>query len=253
MKKQAAKLRPKLRLGINIDHVATLRNARKRDATAKPDLLRSAREAIKGGADSITFHLREDRRHILDEDAKRLRKALRAPINLEMAATEEMRDIALRLMPYAVCLVPEKRQEVTTEGGLDAARGGVKFGKLVRMLASARMRVSLFIDPDPAQVVAAVKAGANAVELHTGCYCSALGAARAKELKRLQRAAKQAHALGLEVHAGHGLDYENVRPVAAIPEIVELNIGHFLVGEAVFIGFAAAVREMRQVIDKARK
>src|SRR5271170_3786850 len=161
MKKRTAKLR----LGINIDHVATLRNARKRDANAQPDLIRAAKDAIKGGADSITFHLREDRRHILDEDAKRLIKALRVPINLEMAATEEMRDIALRLMPHAVCLVPEKRQEVTTEGGLDAVKGGAKLGKLVRMLASARIRVSLFIDPDPAQVLAAVKAGAAAVEL----------------------------------------------------------------------------------------
>jgi pyridoxine 5-phosphate synthase len=249
MTKQAAKLR----LGINIDHVATLRNARNRAPDAKPDLLRAAEEAIKGGADSITFHLREDRRHILDEDAKRLRKALRAPVNLEMAATDEMRDIALRLKPHAVCLVPEKRKEVTTEGGLDAARDLLKLKKYVGMLASARIRVSLFIDPDWEQVRAARKIEAAAVELHTGAYCNASSARHAQELKRLQRAAKQADRLGLEVHAGHGLDYENVGPVAAIPEISELNIGHFLVGEALFTGLAQSVREMRRRMDKARR
>jgi len=248
MKKRAVKLR----LGINIDHVATLRNARKRDADARPDLLRAAKEAVKGGADSITFHLREDRRHILDEDAKRLKKFLRVPINLEMAATNEMRDIALRLKPHAVCLVPEKRREVTTEGGLDAAGDILKLKKFVGMLASARIRVSLFIDPDPEQVLAARSIEAAAVELHTGCYCNASGAARARELKRLQRAAKKAVSLGLEVHAGHGLDYENVGPVAAIPEIIELNIGHFLVGEAIFIGLAESVCRMRQIMDQAR-
>lgn len=248
MKKQAAKLR----LGINIDHVATLRNARNRAPDAKPDLLRAAQDAIKGGADSITFHLREDRRHILDEDAKRLKKALRVPINLEMAATNEMRDIALRLKPHAVCLVPEKRKEVTTEGGLDATRDVLKLKKFVGVLASARIRVSLFIDPDPEQVQAARTAEAAAVELHTGAYCNASGAVRAKELKRLQRAAKQADHLGLEVHVGHGLDFENVGPVAAIPEIVELNIGHFLVGEAIFGGLDAAVRRMRALMHEAR-
>jgi pyridoxine 5-phosphate synthase len=248
-----AKQGKKLRLGINIDHVATLRNARLRAPDAKPDLLRAAKEAIKGGADSITFHLREDRRHILDEDVKRLCKESSVPINLEMAATNEMRDIALRLKPHAVCLVPEKRREVTTEGGLDAVKGGLKLRKLVHVLMSARIRVSLFIDPDAEQVLASREAGAAAIELHTGCYCNALGAARAKELKRLQRAAQQADHLGLEVHAGHGLDFENVTPVAKIPEIVELNIGHFLVGEAIFIGLENSVREMRRIMDRIRK
>jgi len=244
---------PKLRLGVNIDHVATIRNARNRSSTAHPDLLRAARAAIKGGADGITFHLREDRRHILDEDAKHLQKELKVPINLEMAVTEEMRDIALRLMPHAVCLVPEKRQEVTTEGGLDATHGHIKLTKIVRLLVSARIRVSLFIDPDPEQVQAAFDAGAPAVEFHTGSYCNAHGAARITELERLQRAAQQANELGIEVHAGHGLDFENVGPVAAIPEIVELNIGHFLVGEAVFVGLEESVREMRHIIDRARR
>lgn len=242
----------KLRLGINIDHVATLRNARLRTADAKPDVLRAAQEAVRGGADSITFHLREDRRHILDEDAKRLCKKSPVPINLEMAATDEMRNIALKLKPHAVCLVPEKRKELTTEGGLDAVGGGLKLKKFVSLLASARIRVALFIDPDPAQVLAARSAEAAAVEFHVGSYCNARGAARAKELKRLQRAAIQADHLGLEVHAGHGLDYENVGAVAAIPEIVELNIGHFLVGEAVFIGLEESVRKMRQIMDRYR-
>lgn len=242
----------KLRLGINIDHVATLRNARLRKPDAKPDLLRAAKAAIKGGADSITFHLREDRRHILDEDVKRLCKYLKVPINLEMAATKEMQAIALKLKPHAVCLVPEKRQEVTTEGGLDATHDPLKLKKFVSLLASARIRVSLFIDPDPEQVKAARSAEAAAVEFNTGRYSHLTGAARAKELKRLQQAAAQADHLGLEVHAGHGLDYDNVGPVAAIPEIVELNIGHFLVGEAVFVGLEQSVREMRRIMDETR-
>ncbi|MGE3622978.1 MAG: pyridoxine 5'-phosphate synthase [Bdellovibrionales bacterium] len=241
-----------LRLGINVDHVATLRNARNPRVDAAPDLLRAAQAAIRGGADSITFHLREDRRHILDEDARRLCKALKVPINLEMAATEDMRDIALRLKPHAVCLVPEKRRELTTEGGLDAARGGTRLKKLVRMLVSARIRVSLFIDPDPAQVLAARDLGAPAIEIHTGTYCNARNSARAKELKRIRQAAEQADELGLEVHAGHGLNYDNTPAVAAIPEIVELNIGHFLVGEAVFIGLEESVRKMRKIMDAAR-
>ncbi len=253
MNKRAGKMPAKLRLGINIDHVATLRNTRNRNAGARPDLLRAAKEAIKGGANSITFHLREDRRHILDEDAARLRKNLRVPINLEIAATNQMRDIALHLQPHAVCLVPEKRREITTEGGLDAAKDEMKLKKLVRMLASARIRVSLFIDPEPDQVLASLETGAAAVELHTGSYYNASGGARAKELKRLQKAAAQAYSLGLEVHAGHGLDYDNVGPVAAIPEITELNIGHFLVGEALFIGLEASVREMRRIMDRARQ
>ncbi len=245
----------RLRLGINIDHAATVRNARDRHVLAHPDLTRAAAAAIDGGADSITFHLREDRRHVTDEDARRLLtflKPRKIPVNLEMAATAEMVGIALRLKPHAVCLVPEKRREVTTEGGLDVVRGGRRLAEAVNDLAVAGIRVSLFINPDPAQVMAAYAGGAAAIELHTGCYANAKGAARRRELKRLQDAARQAQGLGLEVHAGHGLTYENVGAVAAIPEIVELNIGHFLVGEALFTGLAAAVREMRRRMDEAR-
>ena len=246
---------PKLRLGINIDHVATLRNARKREAGAHPNLVRAAEAAIKGGADSITFHLREDRRHVLDADVARLMtylKARKVPVNLEMAATAEMRKIALRMKPHAMCLVPEKRQEVTTEGGLDVIKGGRRLAQIVNDLAAAGIRVSLFINPDLRQVAAAYATGTAAIELHTGAYCEASGAKRRKELQRLQRAAKEAHALGLEVHAGHGLTYDNVEPVAAIREVVELNIGHFLIGEAMFTGLAEAVKKMRNIMNKAR-
>ena len=249
---------PKLRLGINIDHVATVRNARKRSEKAAPDLLRAAQEAIKGGADSITFHLREDRRHVLDADVKNLCVHVTAPLNLEMAATEEMKNIALRHFlstrkPHAVCLVPEKRKEVTTEGGLDAVKGGKKLAQIVNQLAAAGIRVSLFINPDAEQILAAWATGAAAVELHTGTYAEAKGAAQKRELKRLQWAAQQAHKLGLEVHAGHGLTYDNVSAIAEIPEIVELNIGHFLIGEALFVGLKGSIREMRLRMNKARK
>jgi pyridoxine 5-phosphate synthase len=247
---------PSLRLGINIDHVATVRNARSRDALAHPDLCRAADEAVHGGADSITFHLREDRRHVSDEDARGLISHLKKrhiPVNLEMAATPEMKAIALRFKPYAVCLVPEKRRELTTEGGLDVIGGGAKLARLVNDLAAARMRVSLFINPDPAQIMAAYATGAAAIELHAGAYAEAEGAAQKRELKRLRQAAKKAHRLGLEVHAGHGLTYANTPAVAAIPEIVELNIGHFLIGEAVFIGLASAVKHMRRLMKEERQ
>ncbi len=242
----------KIRLGINIDHVATLRNARRRDGTALPDTLRAAEMALQAGADSITFHLREDRRHILDADVARLRKHLSAPINLEMAATAEMREIALRLKPYAVCVVPERRQEVTTEGGLDVIKGGRKLAHIVNDLAAAGIRVSLFISPESQQVFAAYATGAAAIELNTGVYSDSKGAARSRELKRLQQAARQAADLGLEVHAGHGLTYDNVTPIAAIPEIVELNIGHFLIGEALFVGLKDSVRQMLRLMKQAR-
>ncbi len=247
---------PKLRLGINIDHVATLRNARNRSSLALPDLVRAVEAAIQGGADSITFHLREDRRHILDQDVTRIMRALkprRVPVNLEMAATAEMKAIALRVKPAAVCLVPEKRREVTTEGGLDVIRGGAPLARVVNELAAAGIRVSLFINPDAAQVMASYATGAAAIELHTGAYCEAKGAQQKRELKRLQDAARQAHKLGLEVHAGHGLSYDNVGPVAAIRSIVELNIGHFLIGEALFIGLEKSIRQMRHIMNKARK
>lgn len=244
---------PALRLGINIDHIATLRNARKRNFRAHPNLLAGAQAAIAGGADNITFHLREDRRHILDEDVQRLRDNLSLPLNFEMAATPAMTAIALATRPHAVCLVPEKRQEVTTEGGLDVV--AEMHGFLPEAIAACKasgMQVALFIDSDPAQVVAAAKAGADAIELHTGSYCEAAGAARAEVLQRLQQAAAQAAALGLEVHAGHGLDYDNVGAVAAIPQIVELNIGHHLVGDALFCGLTAAVSRMKAILLKAR-
>jgi pyridoxine 5-phosphate synthase len=248
---------PKLRLGINIDHVATIRNARHRNnASAHPHLQRAADEAVKGGADSITFHLREDRRHVMDEDVTGLiayLKKKKIPVNLEIAATAEMQAIALRTRPHAVCIVPEKRQEVTTEGGLDVIKGGKKLAGVVNSLAASGIRVSLFINPDPKQVAASFASGAAAIELHTGTYANTKGAAKKHELTRLQEVAKQAHKLGLEVHAGHGLDYTNTPVIAAIPQIVELNIGHFLVGEAVFTGLAPAVKQMKQIMTKARK
>lgn len=242
-----------LRLGINIDHVATLRNARCRDSLAHPDLMAAVAAVEAAGADGITFHLREDRRHILDDDVQRLRAGARLPLNFEMAATAEMTAIAQRIKPHAVCLVPERRMEVTTEGGLDIVREGQGLLKdCVRQLTAGGMQVALFIDPDAAQVAAAAATGCAAIELHTGRYCSAQGAEQEKELQRLQAAARQAAALGLEVHAGHGLDYGNVGAVAAIPEIVELNIGHHIVGAALFIGLTEAVRRMRAAMDAAR-
>lgn len=242
-----------LRLGINIDHIATLRNARHRDALAYPDVLEGAKAAIAGGADGITFHLREDRRHILDEDVQRLRDHLTVPLNFEMAATAEMTAIAQRIRPHAVCLVPERRMEVTTEGGLDVvAESGGFLKDCVRQLSAMDIQVALFIDPAPEQVAAAAAMGCAAIELHTGRYCATQGAEQSAELARLQQAAAQAAALGLEVHAGHGLDYENVGPVAAIPQIVELNIGHHIIGAAIFIGLTAAVAKMRTAMLAAR-
>jgi pyridoxine 5-phosphate synthase len=238
-----------LRLGVNIDHVATIRNAR---GGRHPDPVRAALLAAAAGADGITAHLREDRRHISDTDIERLTAEIELPLNLEMAATPEMLAIALRHRPHAACIVPEKRSEVTTEGGLDAAGGYDHLARYVRDLAGAGIRVSLFIDPDPAQLDAAKRLGAPVVELHTGAYCEAEGAARGAELARLAAAAAHAEAIGLECHAGHGLSYETVGPVAAIPTLVELNIGHFLVGEAIFSGLDSAIRRMRAAMDKAR-
>jgi pyridoxine 5-phosphate synthase len=238
-----------LRLGVNIDHVATIRNAR---GGAHPDPVRAALMAATAGADGITAHLREDRRHISDADIDRLMRELRLPLNLEMAATDEMLAIALRHKPHAACIVPEKRAERTTEGGLDAAGGHHHLARYVRELGAAGIRVSLFIEPEPAQLDAARAIGAPVVELHTGAYCDAAGPARDAQLARLQRAAAQAEALGLECHAGHGLSFDTVAPVAAIPTIVELNIGHFLIGEAIFGGLDGAVRRMRALMQQAR-
>jgi pyridoxine 5-phosphate synthase len=238
-----------LRLGVNIDHVATIRNAR---GIKHPDPVRAARLAAQAGADGITAHLREDRRHISDDDIDRLSREIDLPLNLEMAATDEMLEIALRHKPHAACIVPEKRAELTTEGGLDAVGGHNHLARFVRDLVSAKIRVSLFIDPDPKQLDAARALGAPVVELHTGAYCEAEGPARERELERIVKAAAHAEALGLECHAGHGLSYETVGPVAAIPTIVELNIGHFLIGEAIFSGLDSAIKRMRAAMDKAR-
>jgi pyridoxine 5-phosphate synthase len=234
----------KIRLGINIDHVATVRNAR---GGAHPDPVRAAALALEAGGDGITVHLREDRRHIRDDDVFRLKQAITAPINLEMAATEAMTEIALNLRPHAVCLVPERREEVTTEGGLDAARNREQLGPIVERLTDAGIRVSLFIDPEERQVEAASQLRAPVVELHTGAYAEAED--RERELQRLVRAAAATGQLGIECHAGHGLDYENVGAVAAIPQIVELNIGHYLIGEAIFTGLVDSIAEMRRRID----
>ncbi|HUI17799.1 MAG TPA: pyridoxine 5'-phosphate synthase [Alphaproteobacteria bacterium] len=242
-------MRHHLRLGVNIDHVATIRNAR---GGRHPDPVRAARLAAAAGADGITAHLREDRRHISDDDIERLVREIALPLNFEMAATDEMAGIALKHKPHAACIVPERRAEVTTEGGLDAAGGHDHLLPFVRALGAGGIRVSLFIDPEPRQLDAARALGAPVVELHTGAYCEAEGAARARELERLVAAARHAEALGLECHAGHGLSFETVAPVAAIRTIVELNIGHFLVGEAIFGGLESAIRRMRALMDKAR-
>jgi pyridoxine 5-phosphate synthase len=239
----------KLRLGVNVDHVATVRNAR---GIAHPDPVRAAMIAADAGADGITAHLREDRRHIVDDDIERLMDALEIPLNFEMAATEEMLRIALRHKPHAACIVPEKREELTTEGGLDAVGGHNHLKPIVAELGRAGIRVSLFIDPEPAQLDAAMRLGAPVVELHTGRYCEVEGAEREAELARIVRAAAHAETVGLECHAGHGLSYETVGPVAAIPNVVELNIGHFLVGEAIFTGLADAIKRMREEMDAAR-
>ena len=239
----------RLRLGVNVDHVATIRNAR---GGRHPDPVRAAKLAIAAGCDGITAHLREDRRHISDDDIDRLMAALRVPLNLEMAATDEMLAIALRHKPHAACIVPEKRAERTTEGGLDVRGGHNHLARYVRDLNAAGIRVSLFIEPDPPQLDAAKSIGAPVVELHTGAYCEATGAARVEQLARLDRAAAHAARLGLECHAGHGLGFDTVGPVAAIAAIVELNIGHFLIGEAIFGGIEGAVRRMRALMDEAR-
>ena len=247
-----APLRP-LRLGVNIDHVATVRNAR---GGAVPDPVRAAKLAEEAGADGITAHLREDRRHISDKDIEALMDALTLPLNFEMAATDEMQAIALRHKPHAVCIVPERREERTTEGGLEVAREENKLAHFIAPLAEAGCRVSIFIAADQRQIDAAKRIGASVIELHVGAYCDAVSENRkseaAKELARLTDMARYADSLGLEVHAGHGLTYESVAPIAALPEVVELNIGHFLIGEAIFLGLDPAIKEMRRLMDAAR-
>lgn len=243
----------KLRLGVNIDHVATVRNAR---GGAYPDPLRAAKLAETAGADGITAHLREDRRHISDADIDALMSELSVPLNFEMAATKEMQAIALRHRPHAVCIVPEKREERTTEGGLEVAREENQLAHFIAPLRDAGCRVSIFIAADPKQIEAAHRIGAQVIELHTGAYCDAHAEGRFDErdaeLERLRDMSRFAHSLGLEVHAGHGLTYETVGPVAAFPELRELNIGHFLIGEAIFLGLVPAIQEMRRLMDEAR-
>ncbi len=242
-----------LRLGVNIDHVATIRNAR---GGIHPDPMTAAKIATQAGADGITAHLREDRRHINDDDIAKLSADIDLPLNFEMAVTDEMGIIAMRHKPNACCLVPEKREEVTTEGGLNVAGNGNRINDFSRMLQQDGMRISLFIDPDENQIEASAKTGADIIELHVGPYSHACLAGNqqqiAVELARLRNGAEQATALGLEVHAGHGLDYDNVSAIAAIPQIVELNIGHFLIGEAIFVGLEASIKKMRNLMDKAR-
>ncbi|WP_374387869.1 pyridoxine 5'-phosphate synthase [Sandaracinobacter sp.] len=240
-----ARAASRLRLGVNIDHVATIRNAR---GGAHPSPLRAAELATAAGADGITAHLREDRRHMTDADIAELVTGIALPLNLEMAATDEMLAIALRHRPHAACIVPERRAERTTEGGLDAAGQHNHLAPLIQRLSGAGIRVSLFIAPDPRQIEMAARLGAPVVELHTGPYAHG----EADALENLRAGAALAASLGLEVHAGHGLTFENVAPVAAIPQLAELNIGHFLVGEAVFIGLDAAIRQMRALMDEAR-
>jgi pyridoxine 5-phosphate synthase len=243
----------KLRLGVNIDHVATIRNAR---GGPHPDPIRAAHAAAQAGADGITLHLREDRRHIRDDDLGLFTQQVTLPLNLELAATEEMLEIALRHPTHAVCIVPEKREERTTEGGLDVARLHNSIAPMVRTLSNAGRRVSLFIEPDPIQLAVAEAMGAAVVELHTGAYADACLAGEtdtaAALLEKLRDAARIGTARGLEVHAGHGLTFDNVGPIAAIPELVELNIGHFLIGEAIFTGLDVAIRKMRALMDDAR-
>lgn len=238
-----------LRLGVNIDHVATIRNARGGD---HPDPVRAAQIVAAVGGDGITAHLREDRRHIRDEDLRRIQDATDLPLNLEMAATDEMLAIALRHKPHAACIVPENREERTTEGGLDAAGQHNRLAPIVTALRDEAIRVSLFIEADPRQLEAAMKLGADIVEFHTGEYAHAVGGDCERELRRIADMAALAVKNGIEPHAGHGLTYENVQPIAAIPQLAELNIGHYLIGEAVFTGLEPAVRRMRELMDDAR-
>lgn len=246
-------LNGKLRLGVNIDHVATLRNAR---GSAWPDPLRAALLSEAAGADGITAHLREDRRHIRDADIDALKAGIRVPLNFECAATPEMQAVALRIRPHAVCLVPERREERTTEGGLDVAGDEARLTDYIAPLREAGCRVSMFIGHDPRQIEASARIGAAVVELHTGHYSDLHAEGRLDEaeaeLNALRKGAEMAHRLGLEVHAGHGLTFANVGPIAAIPEVMELNIGHFLIGESVFMGLGSAIEEMRRRMDAAR-
>ncbi len=248
MKKNSSqKIRQKIRLGVNIDHVATIRNAR---GGSHPDPVDAAILAQKSGAHGITIHLREDRRHIRDEDLVRLKKEIKLPINLEMAATEEMLKIALKTKPNAVCIVPEKRQEVTTEGGLDVVKNSKILSEMIKKLRAKKIRVSLFIDADEKQIRESKKIGADIVELHTGEFCHQKGNKQKAEFLRIEKSAQLSDSLGLECHAGHGLNYETAKIISKIPQIIELNIGHFLIGEAVFEGLFKVIKKMQKVIKR---
>lgn len=236
-------MREKIRLGVNIDHVATIRNAR---GGTHPDPVDAAIIAQKSGAEGITIHLREDRRHIRDEDLLRLKKEIKLPINLEMAATEEMLKIALKTKPNAVCIVPEKRQEVTTEGGLDVIKNEKTLREMIKKIRAKKIRVSLFVDANEKQIRAAKKVGADIIEIHTGEFCHKPNAA---ELKKIKNSAELAEELGLECHAGHGLNYETAKIISKIPQIIELNIGHFIIGEAIFDGLEKVIKKMKKVIN----
>jgi pyridoxine 5-phosphate synthase len=245
---------PHLRLGVNVDHVATIRNAR---GGRHPDPVRAAKLAVVAGCDGITAHLREDRRHIRDDDIARLKAEIDKPLNMEMAATQEMLEIALKTHPHAVCIVPEKRTERTTEGGLDAVKQRAQLAPAIQTLKAAGIRVSLFIGAQPAQIEAAAELGAPVIEIHTGSWCDALTEGRAGEANTewelIRQGAQMAKGLGLEVHAGHGLDYASAEAIAALPQIAELNIGHFLIGEAVFEGLSETVKFMRAAMDRGRQ
>jgi pyridoxine 5-phosphate synthase len=238
-------MKRKIRLGVNIDHVATIRNAR---GGSHPDPVDAAILAQKSGADGITIHLREDRRHIRDTDLKRLKKAIKLPINLEMAATEEMLKIALKTKPNAVCIVPEKRQEVTTEGGLDVVKNEEILREMIKKIHAKKIRVSLFVDANEEQIETAKKVGADIIELHTGEFCHKKGAAQKKEFLKIKKSAELSEKLGLECHAGHGLNYETAKIIAKIPQIIELNIGHFIIGEAIFDGLSVVIKKMKSQI-----
>ncbi len=239
-------MKQKIRLGVNIDHVATIRNAR---GGIHPDPVDAAILAQKSGADGITVHLREDRRHIRDEDLKRLRKEINLPINLEMAATEEMLAIALRKMPNAVCIVPEKRQEVTTEGGLDVIKHEKTLAEMIKKIRAKKIRVSLFVDPNESQIKKSKEIGADIVEIHTGEFCHVEGEKRKVEFNKVRKCAELCEELGLECHAGHGLNYETAKEIAQLPQIKELNIGHFIIGEAIFEGLPKVIKKMKKVIN----
>ncbi len=232
----------KIRLGVNIDHVATIRNAR---GGIHPDPVDAAILAQKSGADGITIHLREDRRHIQDSDLKRLKKAIKLPINLEMAATKEMLEIALKTKPNAVCIVPEKRQEVTTEGGLNVVKNEKSLREMIKKIHAKKIRVSLFVDANEEQISSAKKVGADIIELHTGEFCHKKGSAQKSELNKIKKCAEMAEDLGLECHAGHGLNYETAKIISKIPQIIELNIGHFIIGEAIFDGLPVVIKKMK--------